>query len=93
MASPMYLETDKFLCILKPQKCRSSFHRLDMTLAVAEALNPSKPKPEPVCLVTIGELQNAKLRRKKFIFAFHFLQGTKTISVSAVNSTVLSFMI
>ena len=23
----------------------SSFHRLDMTLAVAEALNPNKPKP------------------------------------------------
>ena len=26
----------------------SSFHRLDMTLAVAEALNPNKPKPKPV---------------------------------------------
>ena len=24
----------------------SSFHRLDMTLAVAEALNPNKPNPE-----------------------------------------------
>ena len=29
----------------------SSFHRLDMTLAVAEALNPNKPINQPIALL------------------------------------------
>ena len=32
----------------------SSFHRLDMTLAVAEVLNPNKPNPVRSSLFTFG---------------------------------------
>ena len=40
---PLWCET---VCPL--MRSSSSFHRLDMTLAVAEALNPNKPKPKPL---------------------------------------------
>ena len=44
----------------------SSFHRLDMTLAVAEALNPNKPKPH-VFIINAAFLISNRKRSKQSI--------------------------